>query len=319
MPQPTPRDVHIDAALTNVSIAYIQSAAAYVADRVFPNLPVEKQTDKYFTYNRGDWFRDEAAVRPPASESAGSGYRLSTDSYACDIIAFHKDVPQEVEANQDPAIDSGRDAAEYVTQVLLINRENAFASTYFTTSVWTTDKTGGTHFARWDDDANSDPLADIVAGKTTILTSTGFLPNTLLLGYPVYEALKKHPLVVERYKYTSAESITAAMLARLFEVDRVLVAAAIKNTGKEGATDAMSLILGKHALLCYSNPRPSLLTPSAGYTFTWRNMTTANGLGVRTNRIPVPLRKADRIEGEMAYDLKKVAADLGYFFNTAVS
>lgn len=319
MPQPTPRDVHIDQALTNLSVAYIQGAGAYVADAVFPQVPVEKQSDKYYVYNRADFFRDEAKPRAPASESAGSGYRLSTDSYLCDVLAFHKDIPVEVEANQDPAIDSGRDATTYVTQILLINREKAWANTYFKTSVWTTDKTGGSDFAKWDDDANSDPITDVSVAKTAILTKTGFLPNTLLLGYPVYEALKKHPLIVDRFKYTSAASITAALIARLLEVDRVLVSTAIQNTGVEGAAEAMSLILGKNALLCYSNPTPGLLVPSAGYTFVWRNMTAANGYGVRVNRMPVPLKNADRVEGEMAYDLKLVAADLGYFFANAVN
>ena len=78
MAQPTANDVHIDAILTNISVAYIQDQNAFVASKVFPTIPVEKQSDKYFVYTKGDWFRDEAQLRAPATESAGSGYNLTT-------------------------------------------------------------------------------------------------------------------------------------------------------------------------------------------------------------------------------------------------
>ena len=68
MPQPTVEDVHVDAALTNISIAYIQQADHFIAGRAFPRVVVEKQSDKYFSYTQPDWFRDEAEVRAPASE-----------------------------------------------------------------------------------------------------------------------------------------------------------------------------------------------------------------------------------------------------------
>ena len=65
MAQPTPSDVHVDAILTNISVAYIQDQNYFIANKVFPSIPVEKQSDKYFKYTKGDWFRDEAAVRAP--------------------------------------------------------------------------------------------------------------------------------------------------------------------------------------------------------------------------------------------------------------
>jgi len=43
MAQPTNSDVHVDAALTNISVAYVQNAADFVAGRAFPNVPVSKQ------------------------------------------------------------------------------------------------------------------------------------------------------------------------------------------------------------------------------------------------------------------------------------
>jgi hypothetical protein len=147
------------------------------------------------------------------------------------------------------------------------------------------------------------------------------MPNTLVVSHPVHEALKRHPTVKDRFKYTSAESVTEAMLARFFEVDRYLVSRAVYTGSNEGAASpSYSFAVGKHALLCFSNPSPSLLTPSAGYVFNWRRAMGGVGgdAGLGIKKFRMDQLDADRIEIEMAWDMKRVAADMGYFFSAAV-
>jgi len=316
--KPTNSDVHVDQALTNMSVAYMQEDSAFIADKVFPVIPVAKQSDKYYIYNRNDFFRDEAKKRAPGTESAGGEYGLSTDSFFADVWAFHKDVAEQTSANEDEVLDGESDAAEFTIQKLMIRRERQFVTKYMSTGVWTTDKTGGTDFVKWDDEAASDPIEDVKDGRLLVAGTTGFKPNTMTVSLEVHEALKKHPLVLERFKYTSSESITAEMIARLLELDNYYVASSIYATNEEGATAAYSFAVGKVALLCYVNPAPSRMKPSAGYVFGWQGFTGASDIGIRTNRIDVPLKQAIRVESEMAFDMKKVAADLGYFFDAVV-
>ena len=54
MPEPTARQSHIDRALTNVAIAY--SNAAFVWPEIFPRVPVQKQSDKFFKFDKEAWF-----------------------------------------------------------------------------------------------------------------------------------------------------------------------------------------------------------------------------------------------------------------------
>ncbi|HYE75636.1 MAG TPA: hypothetical protein VEF04_19995, partial [Blastocatellia bacterium] len=111
MAQPTSSAVHaVDVPLTNISTAYIQSQNNFVASQVFPIVPVMKASDKYYTYTKADWFRDEAKRRADATPSAGSGYGLSTGNYSCDVFALHKDIGQQVRANADAGINLDRDA-----------------------------------------------------------------------------------------------------------------------------------------------------------------------------------------------------------------
>ena len=54
MPQPTLNDSHVDAILTNISVAYMQKQENFIAEKVFPNIPVDKKSDKYFVYTKND-------------------------------------------------------------------------------------------------------------------------------------------------------------------------------------------------------------------------------------------------------------------------
>ena len=319
MPQPTQSDVHVDAILTGISVAYIQTAANFIAQTVFPVVPVDKQSDKYFIYNKADWFRDEAEKRADATESAGSGYTLTTDNYFADVYAFHKDIGDQVRNNTDTPLDADRDATAFVTQRMMLRQEIQWVSDYFTTGKWGTDVVGGTDFTQWSDFAGSDPMEDVEKGKEAILSTTGFEPNTLVLGYSLFRKLKNHPDFVDRIKYTSSEAVTTGIMARLFDVPRVLVAKAIKNTAKEGQTGSYSFTHGKNAWLGYVNPNPGILQPSAGYVFTWRGVSDGLGQNIGITRFRMPHLRADRVEAQIAWTNKIVATDLGYFFSQAVA
>ena len=318
MAQPSQQDVHVDAMLTNISVAYIQSQDVFLASKVFPIVPVEKQSDKYYVYTKNDWFRDEAQRRADSTPSAGSGYSLGTDSYACDVYAFHKDIGDRVRKNADAQINLDADAVRFITGRILLRQEIQWVSDFFQASAWGTHKHGGVDFNKWSDYLDSDPVEDIADAKETILKATGYEPNTAVFGYKVMRKLRNHPDIRARYQYTTPGNITPAMIASVLELDRVFVSKAIKATNIEGEAEAYEFTHGDHAWLGYVNPSPGLLVPSAGYTFTWAGVSDGLGASIGISTIRMPEIKADRLEAESAWDNKVVAADLGYFFETAV-
>lgn len=330
MPQPIITQVHVDAALTNIAVAYSQDNSAYVADKVFPIVPVEHRSDKYFVYRQGDWFRDEAQLRADATESAGSGYNLDTQSYLAEEWALHQDIGEQIRSNADPAVDVDVAATKILMQKMLIRRDRFFVSKYMTTGVWGTDNTGTaggtpgtTTPAFWNDDANGDPFTDIANGQQTILQNTGFEPNVLLMSFPVYQALRKHPLVIDRIKYTSpayAGKITPQLLAEAFDIDRVVVSKAVYNSAAEGATNSFSFVAPKSALLVHTPSSPGLMIPAAGYIFAWSGFTNQNTMGIKVSQIPMPWRGLGtvRTEASMAFDMQVVASGLGYYFSGIV-
>lgn len=318
MPKPTRSDVHVDRPLTNVAVAYMQKAEAFVADKVFPFVPVQKRSDKYWVYKRDDWFRSDAQERAPGTESAGGGYELETDDYVCKRQSLHKDVDDETRANSDQPINVDRDATNYVTRQLMLKREKLWAANYFDTGVWTTDVTGGVDFTEWAT-AGSDPVGDIGAQQDAVEELTGYRPNILVVGPAVHRVLKNHADVLDRIKYTQRGMASNELLASLFEVEKYLVARVTENTAKEGQDKSMSYLFGKQALLCYAPPSPGLMEPSAGYTFGWTGLLGAGATGMRMKRFRIERLESDRIEGDIYFDQKVVAADLGVFFDAAVA
>lgn len=323
---PTRRRIHIDRALTNISVAYIQNANNFIADKVFPIVPVKKQSDTFFKYSKDDFFRDEAAVRAKGAESVGGDYSIEqAEPYFCKKYAYHMDVTEDDRVNADNPLRPNQDAAEFVTQKLLIKREVEWASNFFVSDVWGREVTGVNSNPTADQAikfnlATSDPIKVITDEATRMAENTGFKPNTLVLSPYVFAALKNHEEILNRIKYTQKGIVTTDLLATLFEVDNVYIPWGVKNTTKKGATGSNSFIMGKHALLCYVNPTPSLKKPSAGYIFAWKGLKGAGAFGNRIVRIPMPWLGMDteRTEGEMAFDAKVIASDLGIFFKDIV-
>ncbi len=324
---PVMQSAHIDRALTNMSVAYMQDAGSFVADKIFPVMNVSRQSDLYYIYKREDFLRDEARERGAISESAGGDYGLDTGVYFCKKYAFHKDVAPEERLNYDKPLDADIDANIFVTQKMLIRRENVFTEKFFVPGVWSTEITGvasGTapganQTIMWNYET-SNPIADITNASLVMASKTGFRPNTLLLSPWAFYALKNHPDILDRIKYTQRGIVTTELLASLFEVDRVFVGWSVSNSAVQGAAETTDFIAGKHALLAYVAPRPMLRSPSAGYIYSWTGLPGNAGLGSRIVRIPMPLLGlgVERIEGEIAFDARQVSKDLAVFFNGIV-
>ena len=319
--QPTPSDVHVNMPLTSVSIAWLQDQREFVADRVFPVVPVQQQSNRYYVYDRDNWFRAQAEKRAPSSESAGSGFTVdNTPTYFADVYAFHKDVDDQIRANQDQVINIDRDATEFVSRDLMLKKELTWAARYFTTGVWTGSTTGSdvTPATLWDA-GGSTPIEDMRAQLLATKRRTGFRANKAVMGEEVWNVLQDHPDFLDRIKYTQTAIVTTGLLASVLGISEVMVAGGVENTAIEGATEDMQFIFGKDVLLVYAAPRAGLMTPTGGYTFAWVGLFGAGALGTRIMRFRMEHLKSFRVEGEMSYDQKVVAPEMGAFLTGVIS
>lgn len=326
MPLLTPSNVHIDQPLSNLTLAYVQEQTNFIADKVFPTVGVQKQSDKYYIYDRANMNRTgDVKKLAPRTEVNRIGMSISNDAYFADVFGLGMDFDEQTLANEDAVLDIRSAGATTLVNRLLIHREEQFAASFFAAGIWGTEDTPSN---LWSDYVNSTPIVNVTSARREMqLKSGGFKPNTMVVGKEVRDILINHPDILARLNGGSTVAntalITDAKLAEIFEVENFYVMEAVKNTGAEGLAESNSFIGGKNALLVHAPATAGLMTPAAGLTFAWNNIPGANNLGITVESFSDDALKrqqvAEHIQVKMSYEMKVVGADLGYFFDAVIA
>lgn len=332
--QPDIGSVHVNQILTGISVGFMLDPADFVADRAWPNVPVQKKSDSYYVFDRRFWMRNQMRKRSPGTESQGTGFDVAPDAYLCEVYGLHADISDIIRSNTDSPINLDRENTSLLAQQALIARESTWKTAALATGSWdTTSQTGvasaspaANQFTRWDFATGSDPVANINAWKRIIKFDrfTGKDPNVLLIGQEVWDALKTNASIIDRIKYGQTApgpaQVTRNVVAQLFELDEILVGKATEVTSAEGAaTTTAATIIGKQGLLFYRPPAAGVMTASAGYTFSWTGLHGMSQMGHRIKKFRMEHLESDRIELQMAYAQKVISRDLGLYLQTMVS
>lgn len=303
------QDVVVDPALSNISIKYTNDS--FIADLMLPMLKVGKQTGKYYIYDKAN-LRINKTTRAAGSAANEIDFGVApTGTFICDDHALKGFVVDEVQDQADAALNPLIDETETVTENLMLDRENN-AATLLTSTANLTQNTTLSGTSQWSDYSNSDPIGDVRTARTTIHSNTFKKPNTLTMGKQVWDMLAEHPQIIERVKYSQLGVMTIELVARIFQVDTVLIGEAGSNTAVEGQTDSLSYIWGKHVIVSYISPVVRIKMITLGLTFTYNT------------RIVKRWRDEDR-EGTYVrvgndnYVQKIVAAAAGYLIKNAVN
>jgi hypothetical protein len=311
--EPLPSQVHIDTALTDFSVAFLQNPAASIALRAFPAKPVPKQSDKYFVWSAADLLRTEAIARAPGTQAAERTFSVSSASYYCDVIALAHNLSAQTLANSDdPQLEEN--IVRMLLQDMLIKQERDFSAVAFANN-WGTYTTPST---AWSNSA-SYPITDLHTAIRTVLINTGKRPNVLALGADTwYKGLTLHEDILARLPDGLPRIISKEFMANLLGLDELLVSELVYNSAQEGlaASNAFAAT-ATSALVFFRDPAPGLMSATAGTTFVWNKLSPA---GVQVKRYDVELIDAmPRLEVEYAYDVKAVSSALGYLLYTCVS
>lgn len=259
----------VDPVLSSVAQGYQNNEM--VAQHLFPVVPVDQRGGKIIQFNRED-FRLYNTGRTPGSNTKRVSYGYLGASYALEPHSLEGLVPFELmqEANAVPGIDMGRVAVLKTQNIIQLRNEKASADIARNTNNYAaSNKVTLAGTSQWSDySGTSNPTKDIETAKEAVRASTGKRPNTVTLSPKAFAAAKQHPFILDRIKYTGRDSVTAEMLANLWDVKRVVVGDAIY----EDATGALTDVWGKDVVVAYTE-LGSLADgglPSYGYTYRLR-------------------------------------------------
>lgn len=310
--QLTTRDVHIDVPLSNVAVEAFKDGT-FVGPSLFPVVAVGKQSDGYYVINKADWLRNpQTTLRAPKSAPRRVEFTVSTDTYFAHNYALAGENAFEALANADNAIQLRQRTTRKVVGDLMRDMEVRIAG--LVTSI--TNIGSGvllTGANKWSQYGSSDPISDIDSGHAFIHDTTGYRANTLLLDYNTHRIVRRHPVLLDMYKYTQGGFLKLSELQEVFSVERILIGDAIFNAGKEGVVASMQNVWGNSALLTYVDAAaPSLQTATFGIGFRWTNPELPAPMTARVYDDPDPGKKLELIEVGYYQAEKVVARDLAY-------
>jgi hypothetical protein len=262
----------IDPILTTHALEYVRPEN--VGQKLFPIAPVDTYGGQVIEFGK-EAFRRYNSKRAPGANVASIVFGYLGKPYNIASNALDAKIPHEVynDANRAPGLDLSAVAVNRVLDSLKLSHEYDCAElardvanydadhrlTLSSTTLWSA--------------STGKPTDDIENAKEAVRTSTGNRANTVLLSASAYKRCKTNAQIVDRLRYTSAASVTREMLAKLWEVDEVVVGDAV---GASGPDDEFSDVWGSDVIVAYV-PKPTSKTtphfngtPSYGYTYAMR-------------------------------------------------
>lgn len=319
--------------LTHLALAFFQKPSNWVSRRMFPIVPVQLHTAKFYEFDKGDLARLNVAPKPEYGHVQPGVFGKRDHIYDCQVAQVITGIDAIASldfqrTNAPGVIDPRRAKVRWVTEQLNLYMDDKWAKQYFTPTAWTNVYTGvdtpptAGQFYYLDND-NCDPVKMINAISTDMLRKGLRNPNKMCLGQNAFNAMQSNPSILERIKYQGSEAnpanVTENVLAQLFKLDEVVVAGSVINRAKIGQEDDMEFICNPNdVLLTYTTDAPAIDEPSAGYTFAWDML--GNGQYIALQQyLGEPSTHTEFVEGLCAIDPQVCAPDLGVFLQNAVS
>ncbi len=272
----------VDKVLTRLAYGFRQSG--FVGDLIFPLAPVTKRKGKIISFGDEEFYLHEMSRNP-----GGNIQELTTQYGSADYLlkqdAIAEKLPVEnIEEASDLPIDLLKRATMMVMRRLALKLEvdrMAIAGDPLQYNVTNRSILAGT--GQWSD-PTSNPEQAIDAAVEAIQNGSGMAPNVGVISLKAFNALKRHPLVRDKFKYTDASSITKQMIAQAFNLSRLEISMAKYKLPANPAA-ALTPVFNNSFWLGYVNteadsplnynpqpsPNSSIDSPSFGYTYQLEN------------------------------------------------
>ncbi|KKL97082.1 hypothetical protein LCGC14_1838040 [marine sediment metagenome] len=309
--------VHIDRALTNFARGY--KPEGFIANEIWPVIGVPNETDLYDVWDQADIFRPNDALRGKGQLANRIRVRVSSDNYRVRNYELAAEVFAEDRNNADPSRRAMLEQGRVVVALdkIMLGWEDRMATIFSTTgnfgsntavvSVWT--------------GAGSDPVGDINTAIDNVWYASGYRPNHMVIGLKPYQALRRHISVIDK---TVNPNVTGggnypsqADIAKLFELDKILVSRTIKNQAQEDLAQDLTPVFSNHCALYYRTAGPTTSKPNHGAIFDWSNAPSPRLSAVR--HAPDTQRKSQVVTVGMYQDEKVVSAAVGFLLTSATT
>lgn len=259
-----PSDVHVNAPLTNFALQFRNRA--FVAEEVFPVIPVMKESDVYFTFSREE-LRDLDTLRAAGALAKEVEWVPSTATYTAEEYASRHLLPDRVVSNADAPVRPRLNTTAKLMKWIQLGQEKrvqaiAQASGNSVATVAASPKWDGT---------SPTIEKDIDTAKDSVRNNAGVEPNSILFAENVKDIVKRDSTLRDLIRYVinggpgNRELLVNGELPPVIFNLAVIIAGATEDTSKIGASSTIAKIWLDSVPVFYREMAVSLDTVSWGY------------------------------------------------------
>lgn len=247
---PTPGMVRpVDELLLDRLNEWANKPSFYIADLVVPPTKVKNRGGVLMTVARANTFGDinaQIARSHDGPYAQSKGFGTATVSYACTEYSLESRVSKILVKDEVAGLNLRERGSQRALDTLRIAKEIRWAAKCFDTSTFTTTTLSGA--SQWSA-STGDPMKDINDRVVSITQACGIPPNTCVLGWDAYNALKLSPAIlsylnVTRDRLMVNDNMLVSMLKDNFNFTNVQIGRAMYNTANQGQTASNAAIWG---------------------------------------------------------------------------
>jgi hypothetical protein len=310
---PEPKDLHIDATLSDMSIKYRNEEMIW--PQVMPVIKVGLRSNKYMVYTKADSYKLANDMIGPKSLANEIDWGIGTDNYSVKDHALSDWVTQEEIDNSDPPIQPEIDTNLFLNNLLDIAQESRVAAVAFTAATYPAgNKVTLSGTGQWGDAAD-DPVGNLLTAIETCFLRA----NTVIMGADTWNIFRKLQEILDavkgstRYQASPGGLATIEECRGLFEVENWLVGRGRYISSKEGQTATYARLWGKHCVALHVEKEPSIRSITFGGTFCEQLRMTQTAFDVKRG-----VKCCQYLKVGWNSDEKVIASDLGYMIENAV-
>jgi hypothetical protein len=254
----------VDKLLTNVSSAFVPTG--YISEQLLPFVGVKQKTGKLAKYGKSHLRIEKSFVGGRGKYRRVESIARETTSYDIEGHGLEGLVTKDDYRNVELPYKAEEDEVMGISTMLWLEKEKSLADALANTSTLTQNTTlSGT--SQLSDYTNSNPLSVFSTARAAVRAGCGIAPDTAWMSWTVKNILKFHPSLMDYlgFKHNRPGGLTDDELATALDVKKVLIADVSYNNSKEGQSDSLADVWGKHLWFGVIPAKAGVYQTSLGY------------------------------------------------------
>lgn len=213
----------VDEVLTNVARGYTN--ANFIGTNLFPVVNVKKEGGKIPQFNAEAFrvYNTERAIRAKSNRVSPEG--RSTIDY---VLTEHDlEYPMDYREIEEDIANLELHAATVVAEGIQLRLEKLIADLSQDANNYSSSSVAVLSASDKFTNETSNPFSVIEAAREAVRSKIARYPNTIVLGASTYAALKNHPMILDRIKYTEHSVMSEELLRQLLDFPNLYVGKAV--------------------------------------------------------------------------------------------